>query len=149
MILDEADQLLDMGFKDSIESIVEALPKERQTLFFSATVSKQIKAIARTSLKPDFTFIDTVDPNEANTNLKVWPNSARKAWYSGAPQGDGSTVSGVLPTSEECCQKRRTKFRRRCVEQALVTPRVSPIQTLADPGSHEGQALHTQHNEAW
>lgn len=71
MILDEADQLLDMGFKDSIESIVDALPKERQTLFFSATVSKQIKAIARTSLKPDFTFIDTVDPNEANTNLQV------------------------------------------------------------------------------
>ncbi|KAG0346408.1 hypothetical protein BG004_001818 [Podila humilis] len=71
LILDEADQLLDMGFKDSIESIVDALPKERQTLFFSATVSKQIKAIARTSLKPDFTFIDTVDPNEANTNLQV------------------------------------------------------------------------------
>ncbi|KAF9436653.1 hypothetical protein BGZ76_003337 [Entomortierella beljakovae] len=71
LILDEADQLLDMGFKDSIESIVEALPKERQTLFFSATVSPQIKSIARTSLKPDFTFIDTVDPNEANTNLQV------------------------------------------------------------------------------
>ncbi|KAF9929563.1 hypothetical protein FBU30_001458 [Linnemannia zychae] len=71
LILDEADQLLDMGFKDSIENIVEALPKERQTLFFSATVSRQIKAIARSSLKPDFTFIDTVDPNEANTNLQV------------------------------------------------------------------------------
>ncbi|KAF9111747.1 hypothetical protein BGX27_004472 [Mortierella sp. AM989] len=71
LILDEADQLLDMGFKDSIESIVEALPRERQTLFFSATVSPQIKSIARTSLKPDFTFIDTVDPNEANTNLQV------------------------------------------------------------------------------
>ncbi|KAF8974866.1 hypothetical protein BGZ46_009653 [Entomortierella lignicola] len=71
LILDEADQLLDMGFKDSIESIVEALPRERQTLFFSATVSPQIKSIARTSLKPNFTFIDTVDPNEANTNLQV------------------------------------------------------------------------------
>ncbi|KAI1297328.1 hypothetical protein EDD11_007216 [Mortierella claussenii] len=71
LILDEADQLLDMGFKDSIESIVNALPQERQTLFFSATVTPQIKSIARTSLKPDFTFIDTVDPNEANTNLQV------------------------------------------------------------------------------
>ncbi|KAG0226176.1 hypothetical protein BGW42_003841 [Actinomortierella wolfii] len=71
LILDECDQLLDMGFKDSIESIVDALPKDRQTLFFSATVSPEIKRIARTSLKPDFTFIDTVDPNEANTNLKV------------------------------------------------------------------------------
>ncbi|KAF9970041.1 hypothetical protein BGZ73_007359 [Actinomortierella ambigua] len=71
LILDECDQLLDMGFKDSIETIVEALPKERQTLFFSATVSPEIKKIARKSLKEDFTFIDTVDPNEANTNLQV------------------------------------------------------------------------------
>ncbi|KAI8358225.1 P-loop containing nucleoside triphosphate hydrolase protein [Mortierella sp. GBAus27b] len=71
LVLDEADQLLDMGFKDSIERIVEALPQERQTLFFSATVSPQIKSIARKSLKPDFTFIDCVDPNEANTNLQV------------------------------------------------------------------------------
>ncbi|KAF9577536.1 hypothetical protein BGW38_007181, partial [Lunasporangiospora selenospora] len=71
LILDECDQLLDMGFKDSVESIVEALPADRQTLFFSATVSREIKSIARTSLRPDFTFIDTVDPNEANTNLQV------------------------------------------------------------------------------
>ncbi|KAG0266954.1 hypothetical protein DFQ27_009312 [Actinomortierella ambigua] len=71
LILDECDQLLDMGFKDSIESIVEALPKERQTLFFSATVSPEIKKIARKSLKDDFAFIDTVDPNEANTNLQI------------------------------------------------------------------------------
>ncbi|RIA95770.1 P-loop containing nucleoside triphosphate hydrolase protein [Glomus cerebriforme] len=71
LILDEADQLLDMGFREDIEDIVKFFPKERQTFLFSATVSKQIRQIANLSLKPDYKFIDTVDPNDVNTNLQV------------------------------------------------------------------------------
>ncbi|CAG8650088.1 4940_t:CDS:2, partial [Funneliformis caledonium] len=71
LILDEADQLLDMGFREDIQNIVEFFPKERQTFLFSATVSSQIRQIAKMSLKPDYTFIDTVDPNDVNTNLQV------------------------------------------------------------------------------
>lgn len=43
LILDEADEMLDMGFKEDIERIVEKVPEERQTLFFSATMSNPIK----------------------------------------------------------------------------------------------------------
>jgi ATP-dependent RNA helicase MSS116 len=71
LILDEADQLLDMGFRDDIEEIVDFFPKERQTFLFSATVSGQIREIARHSLRHDYKFIDTVDPNDVNTNLQV------------------------------------------------------------------------------
>ncbi|CAB4385056.1 uncharacterized protein OCT59_005414 [Rhizophagus irregularis] len=71
LILDEADQLLDMGFRDDIEEIVHFFPKERQTFLFSATVSNQIRQIANLSLKPDYKFIDTVDPNDVNTNTQV------------------------------------------------------------------------------
>ena len=60
-----------MGFRDDIEEIVDFFPRDRQTFLFSATVSKQIRDIARRSLKPDHTFIDTVDPNDVNTNLQV------------------------------------------------------------------------------
>ena len=45
VILDEADRMLDMGFREDIEKILRSTPAERQTVFFSATVSKQIREL--------------------------------------------------------------------------------------------------------
>ncbi|KAG8200535.1 hypothetical protein JTE90_000608 [Oedothorax gibbosus] len=51
LVLDEADRILDMGFKESLNAILENLPQERQTLLFSATQTKSVKDLARLSLK--------------------------------------------------------------------------------------------------
>jgi len=47
VILDEADRMLDMGFREDISTILDATPKERQTVFFSATVSPQIQQLIK------------------------------------------------------------------------------------------------------
>lgn len=46
LILDEADLMLDMGFNKDIQDILKKIPAKRQTLFFSATISKKIKSLA-------------------------------------------------------------------------------------------------------
>ncbi len=46
LILDEADEMLNMGFKDDLDAILSETPKERQTLLFSATMRKEISEIA-------------------------------------------------------------------------------------------------------
>ena len=50
VILDEADEMLDMGFAEDLEAILESTPKERQTALFSATIAPRIRAIARRHL---------------------------------------------------------------------------------------------------
>ncbi|CAI8297284.1 MAG: DEAD-box ATP-dependent RNA helicase CshA [Opitutia bacterium UBA7350] len=46
-ILDEADRMLDMGFRDDMEIILDALPSERQTMFFSATMNKGVSGLIK------------------------------------------------------------------------------------------------------
>ncbi|KAB8232437.1 ATP-dependent RNA helicase dbp4 [Aspergillus alliaceus] len=58
LVLDEADRILDMGFQKTIDAIVGHLPKERQTLLFSATQTKKVSDLARLSLQdPEYVAV--------------------------------------------------------------------------------------------
>ncbi len=59
VVLDEADEMLDMGFAEDLEAILEAVPKERQTALFSATLPPRIASIARRQLRNPVTI--TID----------------------------------------------------------------------------------------
>ena len=56
VVLDEADEMLDMGFRDELEEILDATPEARRTLLFSATMPKPIVALARRYQKDAFTI---------------------------------------------------------------------------------------------
>ena len=76
LVLDEADQMLDLGFIHALKRIVQLVPKTRQTLFFSATMPKAIKQLAdayltnpaEVSVTPAATTVERIDQSVTHVN---------------------------------------------------------------------------------
>lgn len=69
LILDEADRLLDLGFEEDLKRILSHLPKEYQTLLFSATYNKDVKELAQ-QLLPGATYIGQANANIVAKDIK-------------------------------------------------------------------------------
>ena len=71
LVLDEADRIMDMGFQSSVDAIVEHLPRQRQTLLFSATQTKKVSDLARLSLQePEYVSTDDSSSSATPATLR-------------------------------------------------------------------------------
>ena len=83
VVLDEADEMLDMGFREDLEFILEATPPERRTLLFSATIPKEIAGLAKRYQK-DALRVATTSEREPHRDieyraLRIAPNEREHA----------------------------------------------------------------------
>ncbi len=70
LVLDEADRILDLGFQQTMNAIVENLPSQRQTLLFSATQTKSVRDLARLSLR-DPEYVSVHEHSASSTPHKL------------------------------------------------------------------------------
>ncbi len=69
VVLDEADEMLDLGFRDELDTLLNATPQSRRTLLFSATIAKEIIGLAR-KYQQDALRIDTLVRNQPHADIE-------------------------------------------------------------------------------
>ena len=83
VVLDEADEMLDMGFREDLEFILDATPEDRRTLLFSATIAREIANMAK-KYQRDAVRIDTTNKNTPHGDIeykamRIAPNEIEHA----------------------------------------------------------------------
>lgn len=76
LVLDEADRILDMGFAKTVDAVLKSLPRDRQTLLFSATQTNSVKDLARVSLRNShsvslYTGEESFTPNQLKQHYVI------------------------------------------------------------------------------
>ncbi|CAG9467327.1 unnamed protein product [Pedinophyceae sp. YPF-701] len=92
LVLDEADRILDMGFREALDAIVDNLPRQRQTMLFSATQTRSVKDLARLSLR---------DPERLSVHAEsavATPAKLRQVWVEVPAEGKLNMLWSFLKT---------------------------------------------------
>ena len=143
VVLDEADEMLDLGFREDLEFILQETPEERQTLLFSATVSKPIATLAQT-YQTDAQRISTINKSEQHSDISYLSHVV-------APHDVENAIINVLRFHEApnaiVFANTRAMLRRAGLDQAadlagqhIVIPRLAP-QERVQPRFRQSQTI--------
>ena len=128
-ILDEADRMLDMGFYDDIMTIVRKLPKDRQTLLFSATMPPKIRQLARTILHdPVEVQIAVSRPPESIKQMHEFVDESKKVeavlkTLQMAKEANGEETNGLKKVIVFAGKKQRVKDLTRTLRSLNIDAR--------------------------
>lgn len=79
LVIDEADMIMELGFQSSMNYIIKQLPRSRQTLVYSATLSKDIQALGKLSLKsPERIFLHSSLKNQEKSSISDMYETSNK-----------------------------------------------------------------------
>ncbi|KAF9415103.1 hypothetical protein BGZ94_000191 [Podila epigama] len=140
LVLDEADTILQLGFRSELDTILESMPKDRQTFLFSATVDSKVDSLMEVALhngrqgKP--IWIDTVGEKDINLNL------ATRQGYCIAPyQSHVALVRRII--NDHLLQDMDLE-----VQEALKKPPLSATKAGMTAGAHKAKDSSTHPKQA-
>jgi ATP-dependent RNA helicase DeaD len=132
VVLDEADEMLDMGFAEDLEAILAAVPAERQTALFSATIAPRIAQIAKSHLKNPIRITIAREKSSGDAKSKV-----REIAYvvnrQHKPEALGRVLDMESPTSAIIFCRTRTE--------------VDQLTEVLSARGYEVESLHGGHNQ--
>jgi ATP-dependent RNA helicase DeaD len=132
VVLDEADEMLDMGFAEDLEAILTALPKERQTALFSATIAPRIAQIAKSHLNNPVRITIAREKTAEGEKAKV-REIAYVVSRQHKPEALGRVLDMEAPASAIIFCRTRTE--------------VDQLSEVLGARGYEVEALHGGHNQ--